>query len=195
MRTSALKYLLIALSSLTFLIIASCEGPEGPTGPAGPQGAQGEQGPQGPEGPAGTANVIYSEWIAFNNADWDEPTTLGGQTRREYPISVSQLNEDILMMGTVAVYVRFDTVEDRVFPLPLVLPLTSGSEQQLDFELELNTIVITFHDIEDNSVDPGTFGEVGQYRYIIIPGGTAAKANLPDFSNYDAVVEFYGIDP
>lgn len=195
MRTSIIKYLLIVISSTSLLFIMNCEGPEGPTGPAGPQGPQGEQGPEGPQGPEGTANVIYSDWIAFNNADWDEPTSLGGQTRREYPVSVSQLNEDILMMGTVAVYVRFDTVEDRVFPLPLILPLTSGSEQQLDFELELNTIVITLHDIEDNSADPGTFGEVGQYRYVIIPGGTAAKQTLPDFSNYVETMEFYGIQP
>lgn len=173
----------------------NCEGPEGPTGPAGPQGPQGEQGSQGPEGPPGTANVIYSDWIAFSNANWEAPTTLGGQLRREYPVSVSQLNDEILMMGTVAVYVRFDTVEDRIFPLPLTLPLTSGSEQLLDFELELNTIIITLHDIEDNSVDPGTFGEVGQYRYIIIPGGTAAKQALPDLTDYNAVVKFYGIRP
>lgn len=34
-----------------------------------------------------------------------------------------------------------------------------------------------------------------QFRYIIIPGGTPAKANLPDFNDYNAVVKFYGIDP
>lgn len=193
MKKNNLRGLTVFIFSIALIISIGCEGPTGDTGPAGAQGPQGEVGPQGPQGPEGTANVIYSDWIAFNNAEWDEPTSLGGQTRREYPVSVSQLNEDILMMGTVAVYVRFDTVADRVFPLPLILPLTSGSEQQLDFELELNTIVITLHDIEDNSVDPGTFGSVGQYRYIIIPGGTAAKQALPDFSNYHETMEFYGI--
>lgn len=195
MRTTTLKQLAFFITALSLVFTLGCEGPEGPTGPQGEQGPQGPQGEQGPQGPAGTANVIYSDWIAFSNANWEAPTTLGGQLRREYPVSVSQLNEDILMMGTVAVYVRFDTVVDRIFPLPLILPLTSGSEQQLDFELELNTIIFTLHDIEDNSVDPGTFGEVGQYRYIIIPGGTAAKQMMPNFSNYVETMEFYGIRP
>ena len=196
MRTSLLKYLLIILSGISLIVMMSCEGPEGPTGPAGTQGPQGEQGTEGPEGPAGTANVIYSDWAEFNTANWDPATSIGGQTRREYPVSVSSLTEDIMMSGTVAVYVRFDTVPGKIFPLPVLLPLTSGNEQQLGFELELNAIVITLHDVEDHTLEPAIFGEVGQYRYIVIPGGTAAKikGELPDLTNYSEVVKYFGIE-
>lgn len=189
MKQHYVKYISIMALSMTLIFSIGCEGPEGPTGP---QGSQGEQGPQGPEG---TANVIYSNWIEFNSSNWGATTSIGGQTRREYPVAVPQLTDDILMMGLVAVYVRFDTVADRIFPLPLILPLTSSSEQQLDFELELNAIIITLHDIEDNSVDPGTFGSVAQYRYILIPGGTQAKLAFPDLSNYQETMEFFDIEP
>lgn len=192
MKPDNLKYFSIIVVALSMLVSVGCEGPEGPQGETGPQGEQGLQGPQGPEG---TANVIYSDWIAFNESDWSGPTSLGGETRREYPVSVTQLTEDILMMGMVAVYVRFDTELGRIFPLPLNLPLTTSREQHLDFELVLNTIIITFHDVDDNSVDPGTFGPVGQYRYILIPGETQAKMVLPDLSNYYETMVFYNIQP
>lgn len=183
--------------SIAFMIVAGCEGPEGPTGPQGAQGSQGEQGEEGQEGPPGTANVIYSEWITFDETNWNDPNTIGGQTRIEYPVSESQITDDILASGTIAVYARFDVapITNRVFPLPLILPLTSGNEQQLAFELESGTIIITLHDIEDHTIEPTPFGSIGEYRYVIVPGGTPAKAKRPDFNDYHAVMNYYGINP
>lgn len=182
----------VGLSVITLVAIMGCEGAEGPVGPVGPQGAQGEEGPQGP---VGTANVVYSDWTAFDAANWDPATSIGGQTRREYPVAVSHLTDVVLSSGTVAAYVRFDTVADRVFALPLILPLTSSSEQQLAFELELNTLFFTLHDVENNDVEPTIFGAIAQFRYVIIPGGTPAKSGLPDFNNYHEVMAFYGLNP
>lgn len=187
-----MRGLLVLMISAAFLIAASCEGPDGPTGPEGPQGPQGEQ---GPEGPPGTANVIYSDWMAFDETNWNDPTSLGGATRREYHIPVSQITSEILSQGTVAVYIRFDTVEGRVFSLPLTLGLNTSAEQNLDFELEEGTLIITFHNVEDNSTDPGTFGDVAQLRYVIIPGGTPAKANPPNLDDYHAVIKYFNITP
>lgn len=209
MRKVYMRGFAVLAVSIAFMIVAGCEGPEGPTGPIGPQGElgpqgtagtqgpQGEQGPPGEDGEDGNANVIYSEWITFDETNWNEPNTIGGQTRREYPISESQITDVILASGTIAVYARFDVapITNRVFPLPLILPLTSGNEQQLAFELELGTIIITLHDIEDHTIEPVTFGSIGEYRYVIVPGGTPAKAKLPDFNDYQAVMNYYGINP
>lgn len=178
------------------ICMIACEGPDGPQGPQGLEGQQGVQGEQGPQGPAGTANVMYSDWVPFELSNWEEATNLGGQTRREYPIAEPLLTDDLLTMGTVAVYVRFSTVDNRVFPLPLTLPLTSGNEQQLDFELELNTIIITLHDIEDNNIDPTVFGDIGEYRYVLIPGGTplSISGESLDFNDYPSVMDYFGIE-
>lgn len=178
------------------ICMIACEGPDGPQGPQGLEGQQGVQGEQGPQGPAGTANVMYSDWVPFELSNWGGATNLGGQTRREYPIAEPLLTDDLLTMGTVAVYARFSTVDNRVFPLPLTLPLTSGNEQQLDFELELNTIIITLHDIEDNNVDPTVFGDIGEYRYVLIPGGTplSISGESLDFNDYPSVMDYFGIE-
>lgn len=185
--------MLITALAVFALLFSACEGPEGPTGPAGPQG---EQGPQGPEGPEGTANVIYSDWIQFDESNWSESYSLFGQTRREYPVQVSDLSQDILDQGTVAVYVRFAGTPEKINSLPVITPISGFDNQVLDFELELESIVMAFFNVVDEDSDPDTIGSQNEFRYVIIPGGTSAnKAVTPDMSDYQAVVEYYGIAP
>lgn len=173
--------------------LLACEGPAGPEGPQGPQGAQGPQGEQGPEG---TANVTYSDWAGFNESNWSEAYSAFGQMRRDYPITESAVDEDILATGTVMVYVRIPSVlGDSVFPLPWIYGLTKGIAQVLNFELEPGSIVINFYDLVDDSVDPGTFGEIVEYRYVIIPGGVQAKAKGLDLNDYHSVVKYFDIQP
>lgn len=173
------------------LATGACEGPTGPQGDQGPQGAQGPQGEQGPEG---TANVIYSEWTAFDVANWSEAQSEYGQMRREYPIDVPELDAEILATGTVQVYARVPgTLGDKVFPLPWIYGLTKGIAQVLGFELEPATIIINFHDLVDDSVDPGTFGSGAEYRYVIIPGGTTAAP--VQGADYHTLMDQWGIDP
>lgn len=187
----------ILLLSLSILLafgfgLAGCEGPQGPQGEQGPRGEQGLQGEQGPEG---TANVIYSNWTAFADSNWSDAHNEFGQTRREYPIDVPEINEEILSMGTVKVYVRIPSVlGETVFPLPWIYGLTKGIAQVLSFELDPGMIVINFHDLVDDSEDPGTFGSVVEYRYVIIPGGIpAGKAKSLDLNNYQEVKEYFRI--
>lgn len=117
--------------------------------------------------------------------------------RRDYPVTETAINDEILSMGTVAVYVRIPgnpSIQDKVFFLPWVYGLTKGGvSQKLAFELSPETINIYFHDVVDDSVDPGTFGSLVEYRYVIIPGGTPAKATSLDISDYFAVMKYFGI--
>lgn len=170
-----------------------CTGSEGPTGPEGPQG---EQGPQGPQGPAGTANVYYSDWTPFDVGNWSDAHSAFGQTRRDYPIDEPLIDAEVLATGTVAVYARIPTVTGtKVFPLPWIYHLTSGNAQVLDFELNTALINIGFYNLVDDSTDPGTFGDIVEYRYIIIPGGMPAPAMQPSLEDYDAVLSYFGIAP
>lgn len=100
-------------------------------------------------------------------------------------------------MGTVAVYTHIPgklSIAENVYHLPWIYNLTKGLAQVLGFELSPGKINIYFHDLVDQSIDPGSFGTQVEYRYVIIPGGTPAKANVPDLNDYHAVMEFYGID-
>lgn len=191
--TNHFFYIILSVIMVLGSGLMGCEGPEGPTGPQGPQGEQGTQGPQGEEG---TANVIYSDWTSFDSANWSEAYTQFGQMRRDYPIDESAIDEEIMASGTVMVYVRIPgNTGDTIFVLPWVLHITKGLQQMLNFEIHPGQIVINFFDLVDDSVDPGTFGDNVEYRYIIIPGGTSAKTAFPDFNDYYAVMEYYGIDP
>lgn len=179
------------------------EGPQGEQGPEGPQGEQGLQGPEGPEGPQGepgedgNANVIYSEWTAFISDNWSESLTFFGQTRREYPIDVAEIDSDILNSGTVMVYVRLGGTSNRIQPLPIIGPiLSSARDQVLNFHIRLSLIHIEFYNLTERDQDPGRFGSTNTYRYIIIPGGVASlKTSTLNLNDYERTMEHFGIDP
>ncbi|NBB76538.1 MAG: hypothetical protein GVY02_04085 [Bacteroidetes bacterium] len=179
-----------------FAIAAGCEGPEGPTGP---QGEQGPEGPQGPQGPPGTANVFYSEWTSFAADNWSEPITRFSITRREYPVSEDRVNQSVIEQGFVLVYVQFANTAPSVEPLPFIGSLTKAEPQLLSFRLETGSIIIWFQDM-DGEADPGTFGlepniSNNKYRYVVVPGGSPAKGDWPDFDDYLATMEYFGIEP
>lgn len=196
MKIYNLRGYVVLLTGIALLLTTGCEGPEGPTGPQGLQGAQGPQGEQGAQGPPGTANVYYSDWTAFDASNWSDAYSRFGQMRRDYPIDESLVDEEFLTMGTVAVYVRIPTsAGDSVFPLPWISHITKGLQQVLNFDLLPGQIIINFFDLVDDSVDPGSFGGIAEHRYVIIPGEVLTKVNMPDLSDYNSVLNYYGIDP
>ena len=104
-----IKNKIIFLIVLSFSLAGiSCEGPEGPTGHQGPQGETGAQGPEGPQGEEGTANVIYSDWTEFDSSNWTDAHSEFGQTRREYPIEVPEIDEEILILKKYGILVDRD---------------------------------------------------------------------------------------
>ena len=185
------------------LILSACDdpdeiiGPEGPQGPEGEQGPEGPQGEQGPEGPPGTANVLYSEWTSFSLDEWSAAFSYFGQIRRTYTVESEDITSEILANGAVMAYVRFAGSFSSIQPLPVIGPITKTSEDQiLNYILQLEKIIFSFHNLTNRDQDPGPIGSGNQYRYVIIPGGTTSlKTNYPDMDDYHAVMKFFGIDP
>jgi len=200
MKRSKTNLFVLPLMVLLMGLVAACGEPDevvGPQGPQGEQGPQGQQGPQGEQGEPGTANVIYSEWTSFVLDNWTASLTFFGQTRREYPINVVEIDQDILDKGTVMVYVRFSGTGTRIQPLPVISPiLSSAREQVLNFHLRLGLIHIEFYNLTDRTLDPGRIGAGNHYRYVIIPGGISAlKSASLNLNDYERVMEYFGIDP
>ena len=171
------------------------QGEQGPKGDTGDQGRQGPKGDRGDEGDPGTANVIYSEWTTFDLDNWTASLTFFGQTRREYPIDVTEIDSEIINKGTVMVYARFPGTITRTQPLPIIGPILSNDRDQvLNFHIRLGLIHIEFYNLIERDEDPGRFGSGNQYRYVIIPGGTpTGRIATPDLSDYEAVKRFYNI--
>lgn len=162
--------------------ISTCNPEDGEVGPPGPQGEQGIQGPPGPQGDKGeqgepgTANVMYTEWINFNNSNWNQVTEYG-RVSQLYEIAEERITEEIMSNGVVLIYISLAGA-----PAPRLLPLTgyvtsSSLEQHIWYRLETGKITLVFHNL-NNTTNPGTFGSSNSYRYIIIPGGTLITKNL-----------------
>lgn len=171
------------------LFFASCAktgpaGPAGPVGPAGPTGAAGPAGAPGAPGSPGTANVIYSSWldVTFQGTD---STGWGAE------IPAPQLVDSILNQGDVKVYLNLGSIDtSTVVPLPFTT--FSGILINPFFSRGLISLV--------SNANAGTVTENGvkylQYRYVLIPGGTAA-GRMPnggiDWNNYAEVKKYLGL--
>ena len=194
-RNISLSRLLI-LAGLCIITFA-CEGPEGPagaTGPAGPQGAAGAQGPAGNKGPdgvqgvTGTDNVFFSSWITNtwtkmpDNFVWDT-------------IAAPQITDDILNKGVVLAYYRDNATVTWAKPYPA--QIYQGGTAAWMFTLEHKAIkekLILFHGPSRVAGSDATnIVPFSQVRYMVIPGVT--PAGRLDFSDYEAVCAYFGINP
>ncbi len=195
-------YLLLALP----LCFSSCSktgptGPAGAQGPAGPTGAAGTAGTAGAtgaQGNTGTANVIYSNWldVAYQADTATNPTT-GKVDTFSYSavIPAPQLVDSILNKGEIKVY--FNAGSDSsgrqaIFPLPIY--------EAFYFNILINTLYSAQSISLTATGNASSFTNNGnhyfQYRYILIPGGTAAGRNPKgsiNWNNYAEVKKYLGL--
>lgn len=181
-------YLFLALP----LFFASCTkegpvgppGPEGPAGPTGAAGAAGAAGTAGAKGDPGTANVIYSDWLDVAYSLTPDSSSLIAE------IPAPQLVDSILNTGTMKVYLNLNNI-DTSFVVSLPFTTVGGVLITPFFSPGLITL--------QSNADAGTYTENGkkylQYRYVLIPGGTAAgrRPNGIDWNNYAEVKKYLGL--
>lgn len=190
-------YLLLALP----LFFASCTkegpaGPAGPQGPAGPTGAAGAAGAQGAQGEPGAANVIYSDWLDVTFSPQTDTTggrldTLGWSAE----IPAPQLVDSILNKGVVKVYLNLGN-SDSASAVVVALPFITSDGALINPFYFPGTIALDANIDASTYTDPSDSKKYLQYRYILIPGGTAAgrKPNVGiHWDNYAEVKKYLGL--
>jgi hypothetical protein len=177
-----LFYYMLAIS----LTVTACKkgdpGPQGEKGDKGDAGTTGSKGDKGDKGDPGTANVFYSAWK-------DLTFTLNS-TNTAF---IAQMNEtkitgDFLTTGEIKVYVNLNTAAD---PVIAPLPFVQG-------EIQIRPLYATGIIQLSANIDVSTVTENGekalQYRYILIPGGSALRTSKKiNWNNYEEVKAYLGI--
>lgn len=187
--------LLIVLS----ILFVSCAktgptGPAGPVGPAGPTGAAGAPGAPGAQGNPGTANVIYSAWldVTFKPLDTATNPNTGKLDTISYSVDIPapQLVDSIMNKGDVKVYLNLGSVDTATI---VALPFTTFNGILINPYFSLGTISLIANADASTVTDAGK--KYLQYRYVIIPGGTAAgrKPNGINWNNYAEVKKYLGL--
>ncbi len=181
-------YSCLAIVLFAAIFVISCKkgdtGPAGPAGPAGAAGAAGAAGSAGPKGDTGTANVIYSAWLnvpfTIVTDDTTHPgtiDTLGWQA----VISAPKLTNTILSQGTVKVYFNFGTAAaPDIIELPFTDPFSYGINVTTEF---VQGQIFLFSLLGDLSTQTTSSGNVGQFRYVLIPGAVPASINVKDYNS------------
>jgi hypothetical protein len=184
---------IVILTILSAMVSCSKDEDPGPAGPAGAQGPAGPAGAQGPKGDSGTANVIYSDWqnVQFDSIFDSQDTTQFLGMYRGY-IDVPKITQDILTKGDIHVYFNYNTA---AAPYIFALPYADASVY-INYRAAVDDIG-GFIELNSNAdltagVPQGGTETVFQFRYVLIPGGVAARISL-DWKNYQDVKKFLGL--
>lgn len=147
-------------------------------GKDGVDGVNGEPGATGPRGATGTANVIYSDW--FTPSTYTQ-TTVYSIVHFRYVQAAPKITAAILDKGVVLVYAKLEGYQTTIWPkgqvglLPITLQLKPGSTTYSDvitYNCTAGKLTIDF----SSSINAyTTISNLHSYRYVIIPGGVAAK--------------------
>ena len=162
--------------------ITSC-GKDGDTGPAGAAGANGPKGDKGDKGDEGSANVIYSGW---EDVTYTADTSAGVYF---VDIAADKVTADVLNTGLVKVYINFGTPAD---PVVVSVPYTEESGVYIKDYLLEGTIELVSN-ANASTVTDTNGAPRRQVRYVIIPGGVAARsAKAIDWNDYAKVKAYMG---
>lgn len=163
------KFLMPVLAAAMLLTVSCTK--EGPQGPQGVQGNAGPQGATGAPGPAGTANVIYSNWLSFQQSQRD--TIVDATNLKVNHLAAQDLTQNIIDRGVILVYWRYlSTVNQLPYTSDAGAGTGPGKTSTISYIPKPNVIYITRY-THDNTASIG-FGSI-QFRYVLIPGGTAAS--------------------
>ena len=181
--------------ALGCLMLVSCEdiqgtpgkdgapGPIGVPGPTGPVGPTGPTGPTGDKGATGIANVIYSAWIIPATGNWQKISDIN----YTFSVSEAKITQDIINKGVVLAYGRQGSGSTS-YLLPLTLT-TASSISNYNVGISEGKVVFSFLELLEPSGKPV---DNLQLRYIIIPGGVNARAEI-NYKDYSAVAKVFGI--
>ena len=193
-KSSIISGVLSVLVVCGSLLFTSCEGPAGAVGPAGPAGPTGATGPAGPAGAAGAtgqtgnANVIQ---ISYPAKTW--ATTKGSAQQFVFPSNVTTA---IMNSSAVLVYMTDGTPNNATpygwYSIPGIVP-SNGVEHEFYTQTTFggNTAGINIY---RKVASPAAL--TASTRIVIIPANdlrNGRKATV-DFSDYNAVKEFYGLE-
>lgn len=199
MRLKLLRIPSIFFLAITVLIAAcSKDGDTGPAGPAGAQGPAGSNGAPGPAGPAGapgssSSKVIYSAWL---NVTFDPASADSSVWAAE--IDAPKLVDSILNKGEIKVYwnIGSDSTNSQfITSLPVIDLFLFGDLVSVNpYYSPQSILLLSTHDI--SSFIFNGFNNF-QFRYILIPGGTAARpgpnGKTIDWNNYKEVQQYLGL--
>jgi hypothetical protein len=177
-----ISYLFAACLFATVLVFSSCgkDGATGPAGPAGAAGAAGAKGDKGDPGTDGTSGIIYSDWM---DTQYQQDTS--GVYFND--IEADKLDNTILNTGMVKIYMNFGTADN---PVIVSIPYTQDDGLYIR-ELAGVGFIELLSNADVSTVADNSGNHRYQVRYVLVPGGSAARQSKTiDWNDYKQVKAF-----
>lgn len=145
----------------------------------------GKDGEDGLDGAPGTANVFYSEWLS---TPVGQAAVVDATSGMLYTYAAPQITSDILSSGAVLTYLQFSTEV-------MQLPYTSQAGGTTNTVAAMTTVgnLKVFRYRHDGGTPTIPLGAAVRIRYIVIPGGFAARQSDLRNKSYEEVCALFGI--
>lgn len=196
MKLSQLPMLILLTSAIFFVNACSKDGsigPAGATGANGDKGDKGDKGDPGAPGTPGTTDIIYSDWLDVKfEADTVHLSGGGIDTIGYFAIiDAPKLTQAALTTADVRVYINLNDATD---PTIALLPYVEESGVVIRFIAYKGTLQLTSNVNAGTVIDNRGIKRL-QYRYMIAPGGTAARKAGHDinWNDYNVVKAYLGL--
>lgn len=177
----------VLLLSAGLFFTACKKGDTGPQGEKGEKGDKGDTGGTGAAGKPGTANVIYSAWqdVTFNAVD----TGVYAAT-----ITAPKVVDSIVQKGEVKVFWNINNAGNAtVVSLPYTdAGLVFGVALHITPLVKVGNIYLQATHNVSSFTSTTSNDKVWQYRYVIIPGGVAARSAV-NWNDYKQVQQYLGL--
>jgi hypothetical protein len=188
MKQMFLRCTSVFLFSALLLVSACKKGDDGPAGEKGDKGDKGDTGANGATGKAGAANVIYSPWIDVTFAQAD--------TFFEASIDAPKIVDSIIQKGEVKVFWNINTATSpNIVGLPFQdNGLITGSKDFFIFPIVApgKIFIESAYNVSTRPSQQDANVKAFQYRYMIIPGGVAART-ATNWNDYKQVQAYLGL--
>ena len=191
------QFLIVVVIAMAFATLSSCakEGAQGPTGVQGSAGIQGVKGNTGPTGNTGAtgqsgATLIVKQFTLYPS-DFSEYGTPGElQHRYSATRSIPEITNNIYNSGLVVIYYQGSgTTPPPWYSLPQTL-YTGSYSYTLTYSHFVGGISIQRYDSDLQSIPPDFNLTL---KVVIVPQMPGKKEWDVDFSNYEAVKQYFNL--
>ncbi len=184
--------LALLVMSVMFVACKSDVGPEGPKGPRGETGAAGAAGAKGDKGVKGDAGAAGADGntdvLILNDAGRTIDAGIGA--KNSWAIGYDVISRAKAEASAIYVYLKLPREPEEWVSIPGSVFFPGGSHQTFGMATRFTNTAVQINVIRSAGAEALAYSAV---KFIFVPGSATARQAAVDYTDYNAVKEYYNL--